>query len=75
MLLRYAATATATACAEPQRVVVAGDSTAAEYGPERAPRAGWGQAGAAPFRRAIRRLDRRPARFVAARWRGGAAAP
>ena len=32
------------ACAEPQRVFIAGDSTAAEYGPERAPQAGWGQA-------------------------------
>ncbi len=27
----------------PRRVFVAGDSTAAEYGPERAPRNGWGQ--------------------------------
>lgn len=34
----------AAACAEPQRVFIAGDSTAAEYGPERAPQAGWGQA-------------------------------
>ncbi|WP_369978116.1 GDSL-type esterase/lipase family protein [Xanthomonas bundabergensis] len=32
------------ACAEPQRVFIAGDSTAADYGPERAPQAGWGQA-------------------------------
>jgi lysophospholipase L1-like esterase/quercetin dioxygenase-like cupin family protein len=30
--------------AAPQRVFIAGDSTAAEYGPERAPQAGWGQA-------------------------------
>ncbi len=30
--------------AEPQRVFIAGDSTAADYGPERAPQAGWGQA-------------------------------
>lgn len=30
--------------AAPQRVFIAGDSTAASYGPERAPRAGWGQA-------------------------------
>jgi len=29
--------------AEPRRVFIAGDSTAAEYGPERAPRNGWGQ--------------------------------
>ncbi len=28
----------------PHRVFIAGDSTAAEYGPERAPQAGWGQA-------------------------------
>ncbi len=33
-----------TAHAAPQRVFIAGDSTAAEYGPERAPQAGWGQA-------------------------------
>ena len=33
----------ATAHAAPQRVFIAGDSTAAEYGPERAPQAGWGQ--------------------------------
>lgn len=30
--------------AAPQRVFIAGDSTAAAYGPERAPQAGWGQA-------------------------------
>ena len=30
--------------AAPVRVFIAGDSTAAEYGPERAPQAGWGQA-------------------------------
>ena len=29
--------------AQPRRVFIAGDSTAAEYGPERAPRNGWGQ--------------------------------
>ena len=29
--------------AAPRRVFIAGDSTAAEYGPERAPRNGWGQ--------------------------------
>lgn len=34
----------AIANAAPQRVFIAGDSTAAEYGPERAPQAGWGQA-------------------------------
>ncbi|MEC4339385.1 GDSL-type esterase/lipase family protein [Stenotrophomonas pavanii] len=33
-----------TAQAAPVRVFIAGDSTAAEYGPERAPQAGWGQA-------------------------------
>lgn len=33
-----------TAYAAPQRIFIAGDSTAAEYGPERAPQAGWGQA-------------------------------
>jgi lysophospholipase L1-like esterase/mannose-6-phosphate isomerase-like protein (cupin superfamily) len=31
------------ASTEPRRVFIAGDSTAAEYGPERAPRNGWGQ--------------------------------
>lgn len=31
------------ALAEPQRVFIAADSTAASYGPERAPQAGWGQ--------------------------------
>ncbi len=41
MLLFFLATA---AHAAPQRVFIAGDSTAAEYGPERAPQAGWGQA-------------------------------
>jgi lysophospholipase L1-like esterase/mannose-6-phosphate isomerase-like protein (cupin superfamily) len=35
---------TGIACAAPQRVFIAGDSTAADYGPERAPQAGWGQA-------------------------------
>ncbi len=34
----------AGAVAGPRRVVIAGDSTAAAYGPERAPQAGWGQA-------------------------------
>lgn len=33
-----------TAQAAPQRIFIAADSTAAEYGPERAPQAGWGQA-------------------------------
>lgn len=33
-----------TAQAAPTRLFIAGDSTAAEYGPERAPQAGWGQA-------------------------------
>jgi len=33
----------ADAWAGPRRVFIAGDSTAAEYGPERAPRNGWGQ--------------------------------
>jgi len=32
------------AYAAPHRIFIAGDSTAAEYGPERAPQAGWGQA-------------------------------
>ncbi|MGH8036454.1 MAG: GDSL-type esterase/lipase family protein [Stenotrophomonas sp.] len=36
--------AVGTAHAAPHRVFIAGDSTAAEYGPERAPQAGWGQA-------------------------------
>ncbi len=33
----------AAAHAAPVRLFIAGDSTAAEYGPERAPQAGWGQ--------------------------------
>ncbi|KAF1686820.1 rhamnogalacturonan acetylesterase [Pseudoxanthomonas broegbernensis] len=37
------ATATAATPAAPHRVFLAGDSTVAEYGPERAPRNGWGQ--------------------------------
>ncbi|PKH71072.1 rhamnogalacturonan acetylesterase [Stenotrophomonas sp. Betaine-02u-21] len=39
LLLSFAATAHAAS----QRVFIAGDSTAAEYGPERTPQAGWGQ--------------------------------
>ncbi len=35
--------APARAADAPRRVFIAGDSTAAEYGPERAPRNGWGQ--------------------------------
>ena len=35
---------TGAAHAAPHRVFIAGDSTAAEYGPDRAPQAGWGQA-------------------------------
>ena len=42
LLLACAGTAIA-AEAGPRRVFVASDSTAAEYGPERAPRQGWGQ--------------------------------
>ena len=34
---------TAAAKDSPRRIFIAGDSTAAEYGPERAPQAGWGQ--------------------------------
>lgn len=34
---------TGIAHAAPQRIFIAGDSTAAEYGAERAPQAGWGQ--------------------------------
>ncbi|MGE8250747.1 MAG: rhamnogalacturonan acetylesterase, partial [Stenotrophomonas bentonitica] len=33
-----------SALCAPHRIFIAGDSTAAEYGPERAPQAGWGQA-------------------------------
>lgn len=33
-----------SALCAPHRVFIAGDSTAAEYGPKRAPQAGWGQA-------------------------------
>lgn len=33
-----------SALCTPHRIFIAGDSTAAEYGPERAPQAGWGQA-------------------------------
>ena len=41
MLLLFAAVTTHAA---PHRVFIAGDSTAADYGPERAPLMGWGQA-------------------------------
>lgn len=41
LLLLLSSTA---AHAAPVRLFIAGDSTAAEYGPERAPQAGWGQA-------------------------------
>jgi len=34
---------TAAAKDTPRRILIAGDSTAAEYGPEHAPQAGWGQ--------------------------------
>lgn len=40
LLLLLSSTATHAA---PVRLFIAGDSTAAEYGPERAPQAGWGQ--------------------------------
>lgn len=43
LLLLLLMTCTA-AQAAPASVFIAGDSTAAEYGPERAPQAGWGQA-------------------------------
>jgi len=36
--------AASSALCAPHRVFIAGDSTAAAYGPERAPQAGWGQA-------------------------------
>ncbi len=45
-MLVFAATAMAADSATkppPRRVFIAGDSTASEYGPERAPRQGWGQ--------------------------------
>jgi len=37
------AMAASKAADTPRRIFIAGDSTAAEYGPERAPQAGWGQ--------------------------------
>jgi lysophospholipase L1-like esterase/mannose-6-phosphate isomerase-like protein (cupin superfamily) len=43
LMLLFSLLTSATAHAAPQRVFIAGDSTAAEYGPERAPQAGWGQ--------------------------------
>ncbi|MDH5822410.1 cupin domain-containing protein [Luteimonas sp. RD2P54] len=43
LLLAACAALGAHAEAAPRRVFIAGDSTAAEYGPERAPQAGWGQ--------------------------------
>ncbi len=42
--LLLALAGTAPAAEPPRRVFIAGDSTASEYGPERAPRTGWGQA-------------------------------
>lgn len=47
VLLLFAATAAATepsSSSAPRRVFIAGDSTASHYGPERAPREGWGMA-------------------------------
>ncbi len=44
LLLLAAAADAATDAAPPRRVFIAGDSTASDYGPERAPRAGWGMA-------------------------------
>lgn len=41
--LLLGACVTASAADTPRRIFIAGDSTAAEYGPERAPQAGWGQ--------------------------------
>ena len=49
MMLRWLATVWLFACcafahaAPPRQVFIAGDSTASHYGPERAPREGWGQ--------------------------------
>lgn len=40
--LLIACTATAAAAGAPRRAFIVGDSTASEYGPERAPRQGWG---------------------------------
>ena len=42
-VLLLCAAATAVAAEVPRRIFLAGDSTAAGYGPERAPQAGWGQ--------------------------------
>ncbi len=44
LLLSSAAAHAAPVRLFPVRLFIAGDSTAAEYGPERAPQAGWGQA-------------------------------
>lgn len=44
LLFLLTLTGTAMAAEPPVRVFIAGDSTASEYGPERAPRTGWGQA-------------------------------
>jgi lysophospholipase L1-like esterase/mannose-6-phosphate isomerase-like protein (cupin superfamily) len=43
-LLLLLSIATSAAASAGRQVFIAGDSTASEYGPERAPRAGWGQA-------------------------------
>ncbi|KRG46852.1 rhamnogalacturonan acetylesterase [Stenotrophomonas panacihumi] len=43
LALLLGACLTASAADTPRRIFIAGDSTAAEYGPERAPQAGWGQ--------------------------------
>ena len=49
MMLRWLATVSLFVCcasahaAPPRQVFIAGDSTASHYGPERAPREGWGQ--------------------------------
>jgi lysophospholipase L1-like esterase/mannose-6-phosphate isomerase-like protein (cupin superfamily) len=42
-LLLLACVVAGSAVASPQRIFIVGDSTASHYGPERAPRTGWGQ--------------------------------
>ena len=44
LFLTFSMAACSVSAAEPVRqVFIAGDSTASQYGPERAPREGWGQ--------------------------------
>ncbi len=74
-----AAGETAAVAAMPPRIVIVGDSTASEYGPERWPRTGWGQVLDRYLDPAVQVIDRaksgRSSRsFIAEGWFDGVAA-